>query len=124
MIFGIGNDIVEISRIEQALEKSDKFARRVLTEFEYAEYELSKQKPRYLAKKFAAKEAIVKAMGTGIGNSIGWHSLQIEHDEFGKPLIVTHKGALEFFKTHNITRSFLTLSDERHYAIACCVLEM
>ena len=79
-VLGLGTDIVEISRIERAIEGSEKFAQRILTTFELAEYAQTKQKARYLAKKFAAKEALVKAMGTGIGRGVSWQMVQIVHD--------------------------------------------
>jgi len=123
MIFGIGTDIVEISRIEKAMSKSERFAQRILSPFEYEEFSASNQATRYLAKKFAVKEAIVKAMGTGIGNGISWQMLQIEHDDMGKPLLVASAGVQDFFDKHAIVRCHISISDERHYASANCVLE-
>lgn len=123
MIFGIGTDIVEISRIERAIEGSEKFAQRILTTFELAEYAQTKQKARYLAKKFAAKEALVKAMGTGIGRGVSWQMVQIVHDANGRPLIVVFDGIEAFFKQQKISAWHVSISDEREYATATVLLE-
>lgn len=123
MILGIGNDIVEIARIEKAMTSSERFAARVLTAFEMQEMQQSKYPSRYLAKKFASKEAIVKALGTGIGNGIGWQMMQIEHDKWGKPLVVVNGELLSQFQQHGVTNCHLSISDENAYAMATVVLE-
>jgi holo-[acyl-carrier protein] synthase len=123
MIFGIGTDIVEISRIDKAMLNSERFAARLLTEFELEEFTKSKHAHRYLAKKFAAKEAIVKAMGTGIGNGISWQMIQIEHDDFGKPVVLVFGAAATFFEQQNIVSCHLSISDEQQYASAMAVIE-
>ena len=124
MIFGIGTDIVEINRIQKAMENSERFAQRLLTSFEINEYSKSKYPEKYLAKKFAAKESIVKAMGTGIGNGMSWQMIQIEHDELGKPVVVVSGAINAFFIQHAIARCHLSISDEHHYASAMTVLEV
>jgi holo-[acyl-carrier protein] synthase len=123
MIFGIGTDIVEISRISKAIESSERFASRILTSFEMAEYSQSKDKARYVAKKFAAKEALVKAMGTGIGNGISWQMAQIVHDANGRPLIVVFDAIEAFFKQHKVNAWHISISDEVAYAAATVILE-
>lgn len=123
MLFGIGNDIVEIARIEKATQGNERFASRILTEAELAEYRLSKQPHRYLAKKFAAKEALVKAMGTGIGNGYGWQMVQIEHNDLGKPFFVFFDAMKTFMAQHNIINCQLSIADEQAYATAMVVLE-
>ena len=123
MIFGIGTDIVEIARIQKVIVGSERFASRILTEFEMAEYVKSKQQERYLAKKFAAKEALVKAMGTGIGNGYSWQMIQIEHTELGKPYFVFFGAVKDFIAEHNIVNSQLSVSDEQSYTTAMVVLE-
>lgn len=122
MIFGIGTDIVEIARIQKAIVGSERFASRILTEFEMAEYVDSKQQERYLAKKFAAKEALVKAMGTGIGNGYSWQMMQIEHTELGKPYFVFFGAMKDFFADQHIVNCQLSVSDEQSYAVATVVL--
>lgn len=123
MIFGIGTDIVEISRIQKAIAASERFASRILTEFEMAEYLDSKQQERYLAKKFAAKEALVKAMGTGIGNGYSWQMMQVEHTELGKPYFVFFGALKDFIADNDIVNCQLSISDEQTYATAMVVLE-
>jgi holo-[acyl-carrier protein] synthase len=123
MIFGIGCDIVEISRIAEACQKSDKFAARILTDFEMTQWKDSKQPERYLAKKFAAKEAIVKAMGTGIGRGISWQMMQIEHEQSGRPIVRVFDAADTFFTSNGIAHCHISIADEQHYAVANVVLE-
>lgn len=123
MIFGVGTDIVEIDRIAKSIDASSKFAARILSEFEYQEYAKSKHPAAYLAKKFAAKEALVKAMGTGIGHGISWQMAQIEHDDKGKPYFKVTAAIAEFFERHDVRSCHLSISDERHYASAFVVLE-
>jgi len=123
MLFGIGTDIVEIARIQKALNTTQRFALRILTEAEMTQYSASKYPERYLAKKFAAKEALVKAMGVGIGNGYSWQMIQIEHNDMGKPFFVFN-GAIEtFMAAQNIVNCQLSISDEQHYATAMVVLE-
>lgn len=123
MIFGIGNDIVEIARIEKAMQNSERFAKRILTDFEYLEMQQSKHAHRYLAKKFASKEAIVKAFGSGIGNGIGWQMMQIEHDDAGRPIVKLFSTLEARFQAQGITHCHLSISDEQFYSMAMVVLE-
>ena len=123
MIFGIGTDIVEISRIQKAMMGSERFAARILTEFEMAEYVDSRKQERYLAKKFAAKEALVKAMGTGIGSGYSWQMVQIEHTSLGKPYFVFFGAVKDFLADQNVSNCLLSISDELSYATAMVVLE-
>ncbi|MFT4653388.1 MAG: holo-[acyl-carrier protein] synthase [Kangiellaceae bacterium] len=123
MLFGIGTDIVEIIRIQKAVSVSERFALRILTVDEMTEYSESKYPERYLAKKFAAKEALVKAMGTGIGNGYSWQMIQIEHNQLGKPFFVFNGAVKDFMSSHNISNCLLSISDEQHYATAMVVLE-
>jgi len=123
MIKGIGTDLLKIERVEKALARSDKFARRILTEQEYTDFEKSTQPARFVAKKFAAKEAIVKALGTGIGNGVGWQHINISKDALGKPLVSLSEGALARAQLLNATHYFLSYSDEKDYIVAMAVIE-
>lgn len=123
MIIGIGNDIVEIARIQQAIARSERFARRILTDFEIVEMKTSQHPARYLAKKFASKEAVVKALGTGIGNGISWQMIQVEHDKWGKPLVVVSGELQARFEQLKVVNCHLSISDEKAYAFATVVLE-
>jgi holo-[acyl-carrier protein] synthase len=123
MIVGIGTDLVEISRIAKALEKSNALAKRVLTPAEWSEFEKSTDKPRYLAKKFASKEATVKAIGTGIGNGMGWQHIEISHDERGKPMLNALGAFKKWCSDNNVTELHLSIADEQAYATAFVVIE-
>lgn len=123
MIIGMGTDIVEISRIELALAKSDALARRVLTAFEHDEFALSKHPARYLAKKFASKEAAVKAIGTGIGHGISWQHMEITHDNMGKPLLNALGAFDQWCRGHGVNNLHISIADEKDYASAFVILE-
>ncbi len=122
-IVGIGTDIVEIARIEAQLQRSNRLAQRVLTAVEFTQFEQHSFPARYLAKRFAAKEAAVKALGTGIGNGVGFQHIEISHDPLGQPQLTFADGAKERAEALGVTAMFLSLSDEQHYAVATVVLE-
>ncbi|NLS12838.1 holo-ACP synthase [Vibrio sp. SM6] len=120
-ICGFGTDIVEIARVEKALARSGRaFAERILTDAEMAQFIALKAPERFLAKRFAAKEAASKALGTGIACGVTFHDFQITNDELGRPQLTLQGRAREL--THG-ARAHLTLSDEQHYAVASVILE-
>ncbi len=122
-MIAIGTDILEIKRIDDVLSRlGDRFVRRILTEQEQAEYRDSGQPARLLAKRFAAKEAIAKALGTGIGRGVSWHDMQVEHNDSGAPLVRLSGGALEVVQRRGGSRVELSLADEQHYVVAFAVL--
>ena len=122
-MIAIGTDILEIKRIDDVLGRlGDRFVRRILTEQEQAEYRDSGQPARLLAKRFAAKEAIAKALGTGIGRGVSWHDMQVEHNDSGAPLVRLSGGALEVVQRRGGSRVELSLADEQHYVVAFAVL--
>ena len=123
MIKGIGTDILQIERIEKTLKRSPKIVERVLTASEMALYSSSSQPSRYFAKRFAAKEAVVKALGTGIGNGVGWQHIEISSDELGKPLVTLCEGALKRAELLDAKHYHLSLSDEQEYVVAMVVIE-
>ena len=124
MIIGIGVDIVEIARVEKLHEKfGERFAQRVLTADELIEYRRRKSSSSFLAMRFAAKEAVAKACGTGIGEELGFHTMQIDNDAQGKPILKFLESAGPLVKRLNIRNSLISLSDEKHYAVAMVVLE-
>ena len=123
MIFGIGTDIVHINRMRDSLEKyGDKFARRILTEREFSEFTDKQNKPAFLAKRFAAKEATVKAMGTGFSQGLSLHHIGVEHDDAGKPILEFLDVADKFLQDNKIKQMHLSLADERDYAVAFVTL--
>jgi holo-[acyl-carrier protein] synthase len=122
-VIAIGTDILEIKRIDEVLSRlGDRFVRRILTEQEQAEYRDSGQPARLLAKRFAAKEAIAKALGTGIGRGVSWQDMQVEHNDSGAPLVRLSGGALEVVQRRGGSRVELSLADEQDYVVAFAVL--
>ncbi|RFA28344.1 holo-ACP synthase [Alkalilimnicola ehrlichii] len=122
-IAGIGTDVVEIGRIEAILERQgERFATRLLAAGELAKWREKGGSGRYLAKRFATKEAAAKALGTGIADGIRFSDIETVHDERGKPLLRFHAAAARRCAELGITGSELSVSDERHYAVAFVVL--
>ena len=122
MIFGVGTDIVEIERIERSLERhGDKFAERILAPAEIKLYQKTSNKINYLAKRFAAKEAVSKALGTGMRQGIDFVQLVISNDEIGKPQVVLEGKALAWSQRNKITKIHLSISDEKKHAVAFAI---
>jgi holo-[acyl-carrier protein] synthase len=125
MIFGIGTDIVEVARIEAALDEfGDAFAKRILHVGELMEFEASHIKPRFLAKRFAAKEAFSKALGTGIRGVVSFQSIRVTHDDMGKPLLELSTEIQALMREKNIKATHVSVSDEKNLAAAFVVLEV
>ncbi len=124
MIAGIGTDIVEVSRIEASLTKfGDDFAKRILAKEEWAQYQETKQSARFLAKRFAAKEAFSKAMGTGLREPVTLQNIAIMHDALGKPMFSLQPVLQARVDAEKITQMHLSISDEKNLAVAFVVLE-
>lgn len=124
MIYGIGTDIVEVSRIEFSLERfGDAFARRILNEREWHAYSLSKTQARFLAKRFAAKEAFTKALGTGLRAPAIFQNIGIAHDDLGKPVLDLTTELQALLDTKGIRFQHLSISDEKALAVAFVILE-
>lgn len=123
-VLGIGVDLVEVARIEHSLERfGDRFLRRVFTEGEI-EYCKSMPHPaRHLAARFAAKEAVSKAFGTGIGKAMGWKDIDIQRKPSGEPFLVLTGGAAELGRQRRQRASWISLSHTDNHAIATVVLE-
>lgn len=124
MVIGLGTDICEIDRIERVLERTgEAFAARILTPNELEIFTQSKQPARYLAKRFAVKEAASKALGTGIAKGVSFQDFAIMHDELGKPVLVVSGGAQQLSLTKGIAQYHVSISDEKHYAVATVIAE-
>jgi holo-[acyl-carrier protein] synthase len=122
-LISVGTDILRIDRIDGALSRlGDRFIRRILTEQEQEEYHCSKQPARLLAKRFAAKEAVAKSLGTGIGSGVSWQDIQIEHDTNGAPQVLLLGGAKRVALERGGLRVELSLADEVDYVVAFAVL--
>ncbi|PID46892.1 MAG: holo-ACP synthase [Proteobacteria bacterium] len=124
MIVGIGVDIVKVSRIKKALERHPRrFIERVLHPNEQTIYQSHSQPLAYFAKRYAAKEALSKALGTGIAKGVNFDEIETCLDALGKPHLRLHGTTLETSKQLGVTQLFISLSDEQDYAIANVVLE-
>jgi len=124
LIAGIGADIVEIARVTRLLERyGDRFAKRVLGPREWDEYRTTVSRDRYLASRFAAKEAFGKALGTGIRNPVLLTSIGISHDPLGRPVLELAPDLQALTASRGITAQHITLTHERSMACAVVVLE-
>lgn len=120
MIKGIGTDIIEIKRIKNAAEKGKGFLERVFLVGELT-YSFEKKDPYpSLAARFAAKEAVMKALGTGF-QGISWHDIEVVCEEKGKPVIVLHGGAAEIAGVNGIKQILISLSHSREFATAFAI---
>lgn len=122
-VLGIGIDIVETERIEQSLEKfGDRFLKRVYHPGEI-EYAKSMKFPAlHLAARFAAKEAISKAFGTGIGKQLAWTDMEIRRKDSGEPYVVLHGKGAELAKKRGVAQVFVSLSHCKAYSAANAIL--
>ncbi len=124
MIYGIGTDIVESSRIAHSLERfGERFARRILTDSEWLEFNQSSKPILFLASRFAAKEALSKAMGTGLRHPVNLTYITITHDSLGKPYFEFHPDLHQLINDKGIKQHHLSISDEINMACAFVVLE-
>ncbi len=124
MILGTGTDLVDIRRIERALARfGHRFARRVLVDEEYQRFCTHAKPAHYLAKRFAAKEAFSKAMGTGIHFPVNWHNVSVANERSGKPYLKFSASLAALIEQRGISRAHLSLSDEVEMACAFVVLE-
>ena len=123
IIYGIGTDIVRIARMEADLAQyGERFARRILAPVEFEEYLQSRSPARFLAKRFAAKEAAVKALGTGFSQGIGLHDVAVGHEAAGRPFLIYAGQAQRLCGELGITASHLSIADESDYAVAFVTL--
>ena len=128
MIFGVGTDVVEIGRIQKALERfGDRFAKRILCEPELRRFHAHRLPANYLAKRFAAKEAFTKALGTGIRSGIFWRDMGVVNLKSGKPTMALSGGAAERLKEllppDHEAAVHVTLTDEFPLAQAQVIIE-
>ena len=123
-IFGIGTDIVDISRIKKIFNRNNKFKKRIFSAEEIKYCETKSNKISSYSKRFAAKEAFVKALGTGISQGISFNEISVKNNKYGAPFIVllgkTKTIAKNLTKKKN--KIYLSLSDEKKYALAMVVI--
>jgi len=124
VIYGVGTDVVEIARIENALARyGERFARRILSESEFSRFKSHRLPAAYLAKRFAAKEAFVKALGTGIHAPANWHGVWVKNLPSGQPVLQFSRELEDLLKQKQILQAHVSLSDERGVAFATVILE-
>ena len=124
MILGIGTDIVAIARIRDTLDRHGAaFAQRILSDIELVALNDAKDPVAWLAKRWAAKEAFGKAAGSGIVSPLSLSGIGVGHDEAGRPLFVLNDAIAFHLQSRGVTRTHLTISDERDYAVAFVIFE-
>jgi holo-[acyl-carrier protein] synthase len=128
MIYGIGTDIVQIARIASSITRhGSRFVEKILGQQELEKYNERKGGNesygiRYLATRFAAKEAFSKALGTGIQLPMSWHTMQTLNDARGKPVVMISGTLKEFMEQQGLT-AHISISDESEYAVAFVIVE-
>jgi holo-[acyl-carrier protein] synthase len=124
MILGVGIDIIEVSRIQASHERfGDRFLNRILHPNEIKYCLTHKEPAPFLAARFAAKEAISKAFGTGIGAQLGWKDMEVGRKESGEPFVILHEGGQKLLQARGGRTVLISLSHTQAYAAAAAVLE-
>jgi holo-[acyl-carrier protein] synthase len=124
MIVGIGTDVCSIDRIAKSLDRfGDRFVKRILTPDERVRFTRTKDKAGHLAKRFAAKEAFAKAIGTGIHAPFTWHSISVTRNPKGKPGIEPNANMKKYLEELGVSTFHLSLTDDAGVAVAFVVLE-
>lgn len=126
MIIGLGTDIVQISRIAGLMEKfGDKFLQRCFTEAECTRADSKTNPAAAYARLYAAKEASLKALGTGMREGLAWHDMEVGHTDLGAPVLTIRNGCLGIIrqKTPSDFVAHLSLSDDGDYAVATVIIE-
>jgi len=123
MIYGIGVDLIEIDRIRQAIERNgQRFIERVYTDMEQA-YCSQRSSYACYAARFTAKEAFLKAFGTGLRKGMRWRDIEVQTDDLGKPFLQLYGFLQEQFQHHGLYHMHLSLSHSSAYAIAQVIIE-
>jgi holo-[acyl-carrier protein] synthase len=124
VIIGIGSDIARVARFDAAIERhGERFAKRLLGEGERQLFIRHAHPAAFLAKRFAGKEAFVKALGLGFRRGMEWQDIQVLNDALGKPVLHLSGQAAEQTRLAGVNASHVTLSDEAEYAVAFVILE-
>lgn len=124
MILGIGSDLVQVARMAEAYTRhGERLARRLLSQQEWADFGRAASKPHFLAKRFAAKEALAKAVGTGLRPPVVLTAMAVAHDALGKPVFEFEPNLSAWLTQKGMHRIHLSLSDERDMALAFVVVE-
>ncbi len=120
---GIGTDLVDIARVAALYEAhGERFVKRILSEDEIVLFNQQHQSISFLAKRFAGKEAVAKALGTGIGANVSFTEISITNETTGKPVVALLGKANALYAELNINEIMISLSDEKHYALAFAII--
>jgi holo-[acyl-carrier protein] synthase len=124
VILGIGTDLCEIVRIQRALDRfGERFAGKILVAAELQRFRRHRSPAAYLAKRFAAKEAFSKALGTGIRFPVNWHNVSVENAASGRPSLKFSPELESLLERRGVTAVHLSLTDETGLASAFVILE-
>ncbi|BCN93161.1 holo-[acyl-carrier-protein] synthase [Thiomicrorhabdus immobilis] len=124
MIIGVGTDIVDVERIEKVYKKQGAaFSERLLSDAELLEFKNQLYPERFLAKRWALKEAVSKALGTGIAHGVRFKDMTVGHKESGQPILLLAGSTLEKSNELGITHWSISISDEKHHTVAFVVAE-
>ncbi len=124
MIYGVGTDIIEVARIDAALARfGERFAQRILCEPELERFRGHRLPVHYLAKRFAAKEAFTKALGTGIHAPANWHGVWVGNLRSGKPVLEFSEPLAALLRARGVGGAHVSLTDQKDVAMATVILE-
>jgi len=123
VIFGIGTDIIEVKRVEKMIARGRQYLETIFTEDEMDYCEAKARKFEHYAARYAAKEAVLKALGTGWRGGLAYSDIEIIHDESGKPRVFVRGEVRRFFDEHQIRQTSISLSHTREIALAVIILE-
>lgn len=119
ILLGIGVDMVEVARISKALDRNGQtFARRILSVDEFEQFSDAKSPNSFLAKRFAVKEAVAKAIGTGFSQGVSWTDISLDHNELGRPIVKLQGKARQRLEELGGSEALVSLSDEAGFVIA------
>lgn len=123
VVFGIGTDIIEVQRVEEMLARGKEYLETIFTHAEMDYCEAMARKSQHYAARFAAKEAVLKALGTGWRDGLAFADIEIRNDTLGQPQVFPHGKVKEFLDHHRIARTSISLSHAGDLAIAVAILE-
>lgn len=123
MIFGIGTDIIEIDRVKKAMQRTPAILNRLFTEYEIAYFISRNMNMQHIAGGFSAKEAVVKALGTGI-RGFSWKDVEILRGSSGKPMVKLYSKAKEIATNNKICTISISISHSENYAMAVAIAEI
>jgi holo-[acyl-carrier protein] synthase len=123
VIFGVGTDIIEVARMEKMAAKGMQYLETIFTKKERDYCETKVRKSEHYAARYAAKEAFLKALGTGWRNGLAFCDIEIINDDLGKPQVFLHGEVKIFFERHQIRQTAISMSHIKEIAIAVVILE-